>query len=158
MKTIAKICILSVIILSLVACGKRSGLRGYIFDKELADAIAPGIDNKQSVYETMGTPSMSSTFSDKTWYYISTVVRTKPLYKPKATARRVMAVSFDDKGVVEGVVNYDLKTARAINPVKDITPTRGKELNFFQQLFMNVGRFSGQQNVGSPGGPGPNGS
>lgn len=143
--------------LSVVACGERIQTRGYIFDKELADAIEPGIDNKQSVQATLGTPTVLAAFDDKTWYYVSTNVKVKPLYHPKPTWRRVMAVTFSDKGVVEKIDNYDLSKAQTIKPVADKTPTRGKNLSFFQQLFMNVGRFTGQQPVGSQG-PGPNGS
>lgn len=144
--------------LTVASCGETMSTQGYVFDIELANAIQPGIDNRQSVVETMGTPTLTAQFSDKTWYYISTNIEARPLYLVKAKARRVMSVTFDDKGVVDDVKNYDLSHARAINPVSEITPTRGKDLGFFKQLFMNVGRFSGQQNVGSPGGPGPNGS
>lgn len=158
MKTVIKVILPVAIGLSLASCGGRANLRGYIFDKELADAIEAGIDNKQSVTQTLGTPTLTAQFTDKTWYYVSTNVKVKPLTRPKAQWRRVMAVSFDDKGVVEKVVNYDLSNARDINPVDEQTPTRGRDMNFFQMLFMNVGRFTGQQQPGAAGGPGPNGS
>ncbi|WND02238.1 outer membrane protein assembly factor BamE [Temperatibacter marinus] len=153
-----KLVVAMTLMVSLTACGQRLQTRGYIFDKELADAIQPGVDNKQSVQATMGTPTLLAAFSDQTWYYVSTNVEVKPLFLPTPKWRRVMSVSFNEQGVVTGVENYDLSHARAIDPVDDKTPTKGKQLGFFQQLFMNVGRFSGQQPVGGPGGPGPNGS
>lgn len=143
--------------LATTACGNGRAVRGYIFDKELADAIMPGVDNRQSVKSTLGTPSVSGTFTDNTWYYVSTTVRVRPVFWPDPKQHRVLAISFNDSGVVENVGNYDLSHMRKIDPVGDKTPTYGREMGFFQQIFGNVGRFSGQAPVGSQGGPGPNG-
>ncbi|MCJ9430405.1 outer membrane protein assembly factor BamE [Kordiimonas marina] len=142
---------------SLSACGNARMVRGYVFDPELANAIQPGVDNRQSVKATLGTPTVTSTFSDKTWYYVSTIVRVRPVFWPDPKDHRVLAVAFNDKGVVSDVENYDISTMRHINPVKDKTPTYGRSLNFFQQIFGSIGRFSGQAPVGSSDTPGPNG-
>ncbi|NVJ98094.1 MAG: outer membrane protein assembly factor BamE [Alphaproteobacteria bacterium] len=142
----------------LAGCGNSRMVRGYIFDRELADAIQPGVDNRQSVEATLGTPTVRATFDDQTWYYISTTVRVRPVFWPDAKAHRVMAVAFNDGGVVQDVKNYDLNDMRDVDPVNDKTPTRGRHLNFFQQIFGGVGRFGGSQPVGSQGGSrGPNG-
>lgn len=143
--------------LATTACGNGRAIRGYVFDKELADAIMPGVDNRQSVQSTLGTPSVSATFSDSTWYYVSTTVRVRPVFWPDPKEHRVLAISFNDSGVVENVDNFDLSHMRVVEPVGDKTPTRGRDMGFFQQIFGNVGRFSGQAPVGSQGGTGPNG-
>jgi len=143
--------------LTVSACGNGRAIRGYVFDTELADAILAGVDNRQSVHSTLGTPTLAATFDDDTWYYITTTVRIRPVFWPDAKFHRVMAVRFNEQGVVEGVENYDMSNMIAINPVDDKTPTKGKKLNMFQQIFGNVGRFSGQAPVGSGDGRGPNG-
>jgi len=143
--------------LTVSACGNGRAVRGYVFDTELADAILAGVDNRQSVNSTLGTPTLAATFDDDTWYYITTVVRIRPVFWPDAKFHRVMAVRFNEQGVVEGVENYDMSNMIAISPVDDKTPTKGKKLNMFQQIFGNVGRFSGQAPVGSGEGRGPNG-
>lgn len=144
--------------LALSACGNSRMVRGYIFDKELANAIQPGVDNRQSVESTLGSPTIRATFDDNTWYYISTTVRVRPVFWPDAQEHRVMAVAFNDRGVVADVTNYDLGDMRDVNPVDDKTPTKGRKMNFFQQIFGGVGRFSGSAPVGSQGGNrGPNG-
>tara|TARA_R110002096_G_scaffold126381_5_gene273203 strand:+ start:98 stop:595 length:498 start_codon:yes stop_codon:yes gene_type:complete len=143
--------------LATTACGNGRAIRGYIFDKELADAIMPGVDNRQSVQSTLGTPSVSATFSEDTWYYVSTTVRVRPVFWPDAKEHRVLAISFNESGVVDNVDNYDLSHMRTIDPSGDRTPTRGRNLSLFQQIFGSVGRFSGQAPVGSQGGTGPNG-
>jgi len=143
--------------LATTACGNGRAIRGYIFDKELAAAIMPGVDNRQSVKSTLGTPSVSADFTNDTWYYVSTTVRIRPVFWPDAKEHRVLAISFNDSGVVDNVDNYDLGDMRKINPVGDRTPTRGRELSLFQQIFGSVGRFSGQAPVGADSGRGPNG-
>lgn len=143
---------------ALTACGDGRMVRGYVFDKELADAIQPGVDNRQSVEATLGTPTARATFDDQTWYYISTTVRIRPVFWPDAKEHRVLAIAFNDNGVVNDVNNFGLGDMRTISPVDDKTPTRGRKLNFFQQIFGGVGRFAGSAPVGaSGGGTGPNG-
>ncbi|MFC4347738.1 outer membrane protein assembly factor BamE [Kordiimonas lipolytica] len=151
------LCLMAGVALS--ACGNRAMIRGYIFDKELADAIQPGVDNRQSVESTLGTPTVRATFDDKTWYYISTTVRIRPVFWPDPQEHRVMAVAFNDNGVVTDVNNYDLSDMRQVDPVNDETPTKGRKQGFFQQIFGGVGRFAGgSAPVGSQGGNrGPNG-
>jgi len=143
--------------LTVAACGNGRAIRGYVFDKELADAILPGVDNRQSVHSTLGTPTISATFDDDTWYYVSTVVRVRPVFWPDAKEHRVMAVRFNEQGVVDDIENFDLSHMAKVSPVSDKTPTKGRKLNLFQQIFGNVGRFSGQAPVGSGDGRGPNG-
>jgi len=143
--------------LAVTACGNGRAVRGYIFDTELADAILAGVDNRQSVQSTLGTPTVAATFSDDTWYYVSTTVRIRPVFWPDAKFHRVMAVRFNEQGVVENVNNYDMSDMVNVSPVNDKTPTKGRKLNLFQQIFGNVGRFSGQAPVGSGEGRGPNG-
>jgi len=143
--------------LAVSACGNGRAVRGYIFDNELANAILPGVDNRQSVQSTLGGPTLTAGFDDDTWYYISTTVRVRPVFWPDPKYHRVMAVRFDDTGVVAQIDNFDMTHMTKIDPVDDKTPTRGRKLNLFQQIFGNVGRFSGQAPVGSGSTTGPNG-
>ncbi len=145
--------------LTTAACGNGRALRGYVFDTELADAIQPGVDNRTSVETTLGTPTMKATFDDATWYYVSTTVRIRPIFWPDATEHRVLAVSFNDSGVVSDVNNFGLDDRREVTNVGDKTPTKGRKLNLFEQIFGSIGRFGGQSPVGANdgGSRGPNG-
>ena len=144
--------------LTTAACGNGRALRGYVFDTELADAIQPGVDNRTSVETTLGTPTMMATFDSGTWYYISTTVRIRPIFWPDAKEHRVLAVSFNDSGVVSNVNNFGLDDMRDVENVSDKTPTKGRKLNLFEQIFGSIGRFGGQAPVGSDGeNRGPNG-
>lgn len=143
---------------ALSGCGDARVLRGYVFDAALADAILPGVDNRQSVLDTLGSPTTRDVFENEAWYYVSTEVRVRPIYWPDAKKHRVLAVSFNEQGYVANVQNFGLDDMRTISPVDDKTPTKGRELNIFQQIFQSVGQFGGQPAGGNPNAPtGPNG-
>lgn len=143
--------------LTVTACGDGRSIRGYVFDEQLADAIQPGVDNRASVESTLGTPTVQSTFDDGTWYYISTTVRVRPVFWPDAKEHRVLAVAFNDSGVVSEVNNFGLNDMREVTPVGDKTPTKGRKVSFFEQIFGSIGRFAGQAPVGAGENRGPNG-
>ena len=71
--------------------------------------------------------------------------------KPRITDQKVMQVTFNDSGRIEGIKNYDLKDAQDIQMVARITPTSGKELTILEQVLGNVGRFSGPKQESAPG-------
>ena len=49
-------------------------------------------------------------------------------------------IAFDENGVVAEVASMSIEEARAIEPVEEESPTRGRELSFFEQIFGNIGR------------------
>lgn len=145
MKTssILKLSLVAGTMFATTACGNSREIRGYVFDKELADAILPGVDNRDSVLTTLGNPTMRGTFDQTTWYYVSTKVRVRPVFWPDAKEHRVLIVGFNDRGIVDTVNNLDLSDMREVVTVKDKTATRGREQNFFEQIFGSIGRFGG---------------
>jgi outer membrane protein assembly factor BamE (lipoprotein component of BamABCDE complex) len=154
----AKIAVVASCALAASACSNSRSIRGYVFDAELADAIQAGVDNRQSVESTLGTPTVQGTFSNNTWYYISTTVKVRPVFWPEAKEHRVLAVGFNENGIVEKIENFDLSDMQNVNPVGGKTKTRGRNIGLFQQIFGSLGRFGGQAPVGAQGGNGPNGS
>lgn len=139
-----------VLALSTAGCTTERQMRGYLPDKQVTEAITPGIDNRNSVRGLMGNPSVEATFGEGVWYYISSFNVRKSFFLEKSASRDIMAIHFGERGIVSEVKRYTLADARNINPVDDKTPTRGKQLGFFEQIFGNIGRFAGQ-----PGGGGP---
>jgi len=66
-------------------------------------------------------------------------------FEPKLLERKIVAIVFDDEGVVEDVVTYTENDKKDVELVSRVTPTAGNELSLLQQLFGNVGRFAGSQ-------------
>lgn len=130
----------------LSACTTATQTRGYVVDEELASAISPGVDNRMSVQDMMGSPSATSDFGDEVWYYISRETVTRGFIKERPLTQTVIEVQFDDGGTVSEVERYDLADAEDITPRNATTPIRGKTLGFFEQLLRGIGRVG-------PGGP-----
>lgn len=138
--------------LSATACTTERQTRGYLPDKEVTDAILPGIDNRNSVRGLLGNPSVEATFGNDVWYYISSFNVRRSFFREKSASRDIMAIHFGERGIVSKIKRYTLADARDIDPVGDKTPTRGKQLGFFEQIFGNIGRFAGAPGPGQ-GGP-----
>lgn len=140
-------------VLAAGACTTATQTRGYVIDEELLGAISPGVDNKRSVQDTLGSPSTASLFGQEAWFYISRDTVTRGFIEERPIRQTVVEIRFDDGGTVAEVKRYDLADAQEINPRDDITPIRGKTLGFFEQLLRGIGRVG----PGGPGGPGGSG-
>ena len=68
-----------------------------------------------------------------------------------------MALSFDDRGVLQSVKQMSEKDSKPVEIVSRATPSPGSEATFMQQLLGNVGRFTAGAAPGS-GGATPGGS
>ena len=137
----------------LTGCTTERFQRGYFWDANIIDAVVEGIDNRNSVQKSLGTPTLTSTFAqDGVWYYASFDARSRAFWGEENTGQKVLAISFDEFGVVSNIKTYTMADAQSITFRDDITPTRGKHMSFFQQIFGNVGRM-GSMPGGGPGGP-----
>lgn len=141
----------AVVALSMTACSPTTNVRGFVLDERLVGAIRPGVDNRSSVRAVLGTPSVPGMFGEGRWYYVSRTTEQLAFFDPEVLDQQVVAISFDDAGNVTAVDRIGLDAARNIKPVGETTPTRGRELGFWEQIFGNIGRFSG----GGAAPPGP---
>ncbi len=130
------------VVMAAAACTPRIDQRGNRPDEEQVVLINPGVDDKNRVAELIGTPSTISTFDDRTWYYISKRTETMAFFDPELVDQEVLAISFDEGGIVENMRVYGPEDGRTIAYVDRTTPTEGNELTFIQQLLGNLGRFN----------------
>ncbi len=145
---------LALVLAGALAAGGCSSIRehrGYIVDNTLVDAIAPGIDNRQSVEATLGRPTFTSQFGTPTWYYVSSVTGRRPFVRPTIQEHTVLAVQYDEAGNVVSSERSGLDQVVYLSPESDQTPTLGRERSFLEDLFGNIGQ------VGAPGAAGPPG-
>jgi outer membrane protein assembly factor BamE (lipoprotein component of BamABCDE complex) len=129
--------------LLLAGCSVREVQSGYVIDQYNIDQVRPGVSDRDSVATLLGTPSTAGTFaSDKTWYYVSRKTEQIAFLAPEVKDQQVVAVHFNDAGVVESVQRFQLEDGKPIEPVDRVTPTRGREMTVLEQLFGNLGRFN----------------
>lgn len=141
---------------ALSGCAKTIEYRGYVPEQDALAEIKPGVDTRQTVSERLGTPSSVTTFGDDAWYYISSTTAQVAFFNPEEIDRKVVAITFDEAGMVREVERYGLKDGQEVAFVERETPTRGRSLTVLQQVFGNIGRI-GSMGGGGEGGSGPNG-
>ncbi|MDW8314439.1 MAG: outer membrane protein assembly factor BamE [Rhodovarius sp.] len=127
-------------------------LRGHAVAPEELAQITPGVTRREDVRALLGSPSHTGTFSDDTWYYISSYTRQRPGRQLSVTDQQVVVVRFDARGTVREVRRIGEEEARNIAFVERETPVPGNERTLLQALFGNIGRL-GPGNV-APASPG----
>lgn len=142
--------------LAVSACSPIVNVRGYVPEQDKISKLAVGEQNKDQVYTLLGSPSTLATFSEDTWYYISSRTERIGFFEPKTVDRTVLAVKFDDDEKVSQIAKYGLEDGKVVNFVDRTTPTRGKELTLLEQMFGNIGAIpSSAISQDRPGGGGP---
>lgn len=127
------------------ACAPMKETRGYVPDDVLLGELRPGVHDKNSVASLLGSPSSVGTFDSATWYYITRKTEQLAFFAEEIVDQQVVAVDFDDEGVLTGVRRFTLDDANDVQLVERQTPSRGKELTVLQQIFGNIGRFTPDQ-------------
>lgn len=140
--------------LILGGCSNTVDLRGFAPTPGSVEKLEVGTQSREDVVRLVGSPSAVATFNPNVWYYISETQEYWAFTKPRITEQKVMQVTFNDAGRVEGIKNYDLKDADNITMVQRTTPTSGKELTVLEQILGNVGRFSAPRGAGGGANPG----
>lgn len=144
---------LSLGLIALTACNIPATQRGNLPKPDALEQVKPGITDKQTVTRLLGTPSSTAAFDGNIWYYISHETKQVAFLKPELLDQQVVAVRFDDNGVVVGIDRKGLPDAQTITPNPDATPAQGREYTFLEQLIGNFGKFNSAKDNSTPGGP-----
>lgn len=137
----------------LAGCAPMIHTDGQIPDAEKLATIAPGVQSEDEVKKLIGTPSSESVFGVKTWYYITKRTSQVAFFAPSVEEQKVVAISFDQDGKVNGIQEYGMNDAKDVSPVGRTTPTKGKHLTILDQMLGNLNRYG----AGAPGRAGPGG-
>ncbi|MEM8773211.1 MAG: outer membrane protein assembly factor BamE [Pseudomonadota bacterium] len=139
-----RLALLFIAVCSLQACVSVRSQHGYTLERGQTELNGePGLDTKESILAKFGEPSMIGTFNPNAWYYLASQNTTRAFFKTRTKARTVVTFNFDDQGALTNVDNYTLADGDDVKLVSRVTPTRGKELNFWEQLLGNVGQLPG---------------
>lgn len=115
---------------------------GYAPDEINPADVEPGLDTRSSVLAQLGSPSTESVFDDNTWMYITTIQERFAFFRPEISTRTITAIRFSDEDVVEEVLKYNQDDGRVISYASRETPTRGRELGLWEQIFGTVGQVA----------------
>jgi outer membrane protein assembly factor BamE (lipoprotein component of BamABCDE complex) len=145
--------VLGAALLALACCNNPIDQRGNLPDPDKLAQIKPGTTDKATVTQLLGSPSSIAAFDSNTWYYISQKTRPVAFFKPDRVDQEVVAIDFDDNGVVRDLRHKTMADGATIEPNPKATPAPGREFSVLEQLLGNLGRFSGKPKAGPSGGP-----
>ncbi len=124
------------------ACSPRVTAAG---NKPLESEVArikPGEQTRSDVRQILGSPSSRSLYGNEVWFYISSTQEVVAFFAPEETDRKVVAIAFDQQGVVTDVRQLGLDDAEALAMSEKKTPTAGHNMTIVEQMVGNIGRFN----------------
>jgi outer membrane protein assembly factor BamE (lipoprotein component of BamABCDE complex) len=136
----AALCLLAAPLLA--ACAPEVSTHGYHLDEAALAQLEPGRTTRDGTLQLLGSPSSVATFDDHVWYYVSQRTEHMSFYQEEVVEQKVVAVTFDDQGLVRSIDRENLDDALEVSYVDRETPTSGNELSIFEQFIGNIGRFN----------------
>lgn len=126
-------------VLLLSACVSQYRNHGYLPTDEDLQNVIVGVDTRDTVAETIGSPGTSGVLSGGNYYYIGKRVRHFGLLAPQTVERQIVAVEFDPAGVVTNITRYGLEDGRVITLTRRVTKVGDGDIGFIRRLFGNIG-------------------
>ena len=128
--------------LALAGCVATERKHGYVPPEDLLAEIVVGVDTRDSVEETVGAPTASGVLRDSGFYYVESKFRNFGALEPRVVSRELVAISFDEAGVVQGIERFGLEKGRTVTLERRVTDNGTEDNGFLRQLLGNLGNFS----------------
>jgi outer membrane protein assembly factor BamE (lipoprotein component of BamABCDE complex) len=141
----ARVLVTGLAVISLSACIAEFRNHGYIPSEVQLQDIAVGQDTKETLEASIGVPRASGLLEDSGWYYVRSQFRHYGAYAPKEVSREVLAISFNDAGVVSNVERFGLENGQVVALSRRVTEPNTKGTTFISQLLGGLGNVSAEQ-------------
>ncbi|WP_170477968.1 outer membrane protein assembly factor BamE [Ruegeria arenilitoris] len=129
-------------VLLTVACTPIVKKHGYVPPPEDLAEIKVGVDTRDTVVETIGAPSSSGVVRDSDYYYVSSRIRHYGPKRPEVVSRELVAISFDQRGIVRNVERFGLEDGVVVVLDRRVTDSSVQNKGFLRQLLGNIGNFN----------------
>lgn len=130
------------------ACARLSESHGYIPEQTALDVVVVGQDTKATAGPILGRPGTGGIVDDRGWYYVRSDYERFLWRAPVEVNRQVVAVSFDEAGVIENVEQFGLEGGQVVALSRRVTTSNTQGVGFLRQLFSNLGNFDAGQLLG----------
>jgi outer membrane protein assembly factor BamE (lipoprotein component of BamABCDE complex) len=121
-------------------CAPTIANRGMQLDPDRLATLKIGSSTRDSVVNTLGTPSSRSSFNDNVWYYIGRRTEQQSFLDPEIVDQQIVTITFAEDGTVKAIDTTGKETTQTIRAAAGETPSYGTETTWIQDLFGNVGR------------------
>lgn len=137
-----RLALCAVALVALAACGATFRNHGYIPPEEDLQNVIVGVDTRDTVASSIGRPGVSGILDDSGWYYIRSRYRNFAFFAPEEVDRQVLAISFDQGGVVTNIERFGLEQGRVVRLSRRVTTPNTQGVGFLRQAFGNLGRIN----------------
>jgi len=101
-------------LLMALGCSNIDRKHGYVPADGALNEISVGLDTRISVADTLGRPSVAGILSDSGWYYVESRFRAYGFRQRLEVDREVVAITFDEEGVVENIKLVGLEDGQVV--------------------------------------------
>ncbi|MDU8946083.1 outer membrane protein assembly factor BamE [Ovoidimarina sediminis] len=129
-------------LLVLTSCSATYRNHGYMPPEEDLQNVIVGVDTRDTVASAVGRPGVSGILDDSGWYYVRSRYRNFAWRAPEEIDREVLAISFDDTGVVTNIETFGLERGRVVRLSRRVTTPNTQGVGFLRQAFGNLGRIT----------------
>ncbi|HEU0070483.1 MAG TPA: outer membrane protein assembly factor BamE [Alphaproteobacteria bacterium] len=126
-------------LLGTAACESDVAARGNIPKPDKLAEVQPGATRDQ-VLQAIGSPTSYATFDPNIWYYVGQLTEDYAFFQTKVLDRKVVAITFGPDGRVAEIQNLSKDDSQNVQMVSRTTPTVGRDISLWNQLFSNLGR------------------
>ncbi len=131
------------LLVAVSACTSQYRNHGYVPTEEDLAEVTVGVDTRDTVSETIGAPSAAGVLDSSGYYYVRSRVRHFGARKPEVVERRIVAITFDQRGVVKNVEEYALEDGQAVPISRRVTDNDLDTRGVIAQILKNIGSFGG---------------
>lgn len=140
----------AIVLVALSACTAIYENHGYVpTDADLADVVV-GKSTTEDVALAVGRPSAIGVLTGSGWYYVGSRFKQVGPRAPQEIDRQVVAISFDENGVVTNVERFGLEKGEVVAISRRVTATNVKGVGLLRQLLGSLGKLNANQLLGGP--------
>ncbi|GKY87576.1 outer membrane protein assembly factor BamE [Sinisalibacter aestuarii] len=129
------------------ACTPIYNYHGFIPAPDDLEEIQVGLDTRSTVEAIIGKPGASGLLAEGAWYYVRSEFKHDTFRAPEEIDRQVVAISFDEDGVVENVERFGLERGQVVALERRVTDSNIEGVSFLRQLFGNTGTLNNIRNA-----------
>ena len=130
------------LVVTLAACSPVYRNHGYVPAEDELALVEVGVDTQETVAQKIGRPSTGGLLNNEGWYYVQSRYRHFGPREPKEIERQVVAVTFNEAGVVENIARFGLEDGKVVEISRRVTATNIKGIGLIKQLLGNIGRIA----------------
>ncbi len=148
MRTVRRLAVVAIVAVA-TACSPLVRTHGYIPVEDDLARIQVGQDTRESVRLLVGPPTSGGVLREGNFYYVASTFRTSAVFAPEEVNREVLAISFDDAGIVRNIERFGLEDGQVVALSRRVTDTGIADTTFVSQLLSSLGRIDPGQFLGS---------